>query len=80
MDIDSLVLKGNAGCFSNWHETKSKFFVDTEPNKSLEAKCYIQEEDVWPSRACQSVREGIEETVAAATRDVRSVVRFWAIF
>ena len=33
MDIDSLVLKGKAGCFPNWHETQSKFAVDTEPNK-----------------------------------------------
>ena len=39
MDIDSLELKGKASCFPNWHETQSKFSVDTEPNKSLEANC-----------------------------------------
>ena len=37
--IDSLVLKGKAGCFPNWHEIQLKFYVDTEPNKPLEAKC-----------------------------------------
>ena len=64
MGIDSLVLKGKVGCFPNWHEIQLKFFVDTEPNKPLAAKCYTREEDVWPSRAYQSVREGIEEIVA----------------
>ena len=39
MDIDSLVLKGKASCFPNWHETQLKFFVDTEPIKPLEANC-----------------------------------------
>ena len=53
MDIDSLVLKGKTSCFPNWHETQSKFYVDTEPNKPLEANCYTREEDVWPRRACQ---------------------------
>ena len=69
MDIDSLVLKGKASYFSNWHETQSKFYVDTEPNKSLEAKSYTREEDAWPSQACQSAREGIEEiaTTTATT-------------
>ena len=66
MDTDSLVLKGKAGYFLNWHETQSKFSMDIEPNKPLEAKCCTREEDVWPSQECQSVREGIEETVAAA--------------
>ena len=65
MDIDSLVLKGKASCFLNWHETQLKFYVDTEPNKPLEANCCIREEDVWPSQACQSAREGIEKTVVA---------------
>ena len=69
MDIDSLVLKGKAGCFSNWHEIQSIFSVDTEPNKPLEANCCTWEEDVWPSQACQSAREGIEETVAAAVTE-----------
>ena len=66
MDIDSLVLKGKVGCFPNWHETQSKFSVDTEFNKPLEANCCTREEDAWPSRACQSAREGIEEIAAAA--------------
>ena len=65
MDIDSLVLKDKAGCFPNWHETQSKFTVDIEPNKPLKAKCYTREEDAWPSQACQSAREGIEETATA---------------
>ena len=59
MDIDSLVLKGKTGCFPNWYEKQSKFSVDTEPKKPLEAKYYTQEEDVWPSWACQRVRGGI---------------------
>ena len=67
MDIDSLELKGKASCFPNWHETQSKFSVDTEPNKPLEANYWTQKEDAWPSRACQSAREGIEETAAATT-------------
>ena len=66
MDIDSLELKGKAGCFSKWHETQSKFSVNTEPNKPLKANCCTREEDAWPRRACQSAREGIEETAAAA--------------
>ena len=66
MDIDSLVLKGKAGCFPNWYETQSKFSVDTKPNKPLEANYCTREEDVWPSRACQSAREGIEETATTA--------------
>ena len=45
MDIDSLVLKDKTGCFPNWHETQSKFSVDTKPNKPLEANCYTREED-----------------------------------
>ena len=53
MDIDSLVLKGKAGCFPNWHETQSKFSLETKPNKPLEAKCCTWEEDVWPSQACK---------------------------
>ena len=65
MDIDSLVLKGKVGCFSNWHETQSKFYVDTKSNKLIEAKCCTQEEDAWPSQPCQSAREGIEEIVVA---------------
>ena len=63
MNIDSLVLNGKASCFPNWHEKQSKFFVDTESNKPLETKYCTREEDVWPSRVCQSAREGIEETV-----------------
>ena len=69
MDIDSLVLKGKAGCFPNRHEIQSKFSVDTEPNKPLKTNCCTREEDVWPSRACQSARKGIEETVAAAATE-----------
>ena len=65
VDTVSLVLKGKVGCFPNWHETQSKFSVDIEPNKPLEAKCYTREEDAWPSRAWQSAREGIEEIAAA---------------
>ena len=72
MDIDSLVLKGKAGCFPNWYEIQSIFSVDTEPNKPLEANCCTREEDVWPSQACQSAREGIEETIVAA------VIKTWA--
>ena len=69
MDIDSLVLKGKAGCFPNWHETQLKFSVNTEPNKPLEVNCCTQEEDAGSSQACQSAREGIEEIVAfAATK------------
>ena len=70
MDIDSLVLKGKASCFPNWHETQSKFFVDTEPNKLLETNCCTREEDVWPSQACQSAREGIERIVAATATKI----------
>ena len=66
MDIDSLVLKGKASCFPNWHKTQLKFSVNTEPNKPLEAKCCTREEDAWLSRPCQSAREGIEEITAAA--------------
>ena len=66
VDIDSLVLKDKAGCFPNWHEIQSKFSLDTELNKLLEAKCCTQEEGAWPIQACQSAREGIEE-IAAAT-------------
>ena len=69
MDIDSLVLKGKADCFPNWHETQSKFFVDTEPNKSLKSNCCTRDEDAWPSRACQSAKEGVEETITAATTE-----------
>ena len=72
MDINSLVLKGKTGCFPNWYEIQSKFFVDTKPNKPLEANCCTWEEDAWPSRACQSARKGIEETVAAATTETRA--------
>ena len=68
VDIDSLVLKGKTGCFLNLHETQSKFPMNNDPNKPLEAKCCTREEDAWQSRACQSVREGIEETaIVAAT-------------
>ena len=70
MDIDSLVLKGKVGCFPNQHETQSKFYVDIKPNKSLEANCCTREKDVWPSRACQSAREGIEETVVVAATKI----------
>ena len=70
MDIDSLVLKGKAGCFPNWHEIQSKFYVDTELSKPLEVNCCTQEEDAWPSRACQSAREGIEETTVAAATEI----------
>ena len=49
MDIDSLELKGKTGCFPNWHETQSKFSVDTEPNKPLVANCCTREEDAWLS-------------------------------
>ena len=74
MDIDSLVLKGKAGCFLNWHETQSKFSMDTKPNKPLEAKCCTREEDVWLSHECQNVREGIEETAAAAATTETTVI------
>ena len=49
MEIDSLVLKGKAGCFPNLHEIQSKFSIDTKPNKPLEANCCTREEDAWPS-------------------------------
>ena len=39
--------------------------MDTEFNKPLKAKCCTQEEDMWPSLACQSAREEIEETATA---------------
>ena len=35
--MDSLLLKGKAGCFPNWHEVQSKLSLDIEPNKLLEA-------------------------------------------
>ena len=66
MDIGSLVLKGKAGCFPNWHEIQSKFSVDTEPNKPLEANCCTQKEDAWPRRACQRAKEGTKEEIVAA--------------
>ena len=69
MDIDSLVLKGKTSYFSNWHETQSKFFVNIELNNPLETNYCIWEEDAWPSRACQSAREGIEETIAVAATE-----------
>ena len=72
MDMDSLVLKGKTGCFPNWHETQSKFSVDIEPNKSLEANRYTREKDAWPSQACQSASKGIEETAAAAAIETRA--------
>ena len=72
MDIDSLVLKCKASCFPNWHETQSKFSVDTESNKPLESKCCTQEEDVWPSWACQNARERIEETAATGNSECGS--------
>ena len=72
MDIDSLVLKGKADCFPNWHETQSKFSVDTKPNKHLKANCYTREEDAWSSRVCQSAREGIEETVVVVAIETRA--------
>ena len=74
MDIDSLVLKGKVDCFPNWHETQLKLSVDTKPNRPLEAKCCTRKEDAWPSWACQSVREGIEETTIAATTTETGVV------
>lgn len=67
INIDSLVLKGKVGYFPNWHETQSKFSLDTKPNKLLEDRCCTKKEDVWLSRACQSAREWIEETTATAT-------------
>ena len=73
VDIDSLVLKGKAGCFPNWHETRSKFSIDTKPNKSLEANCCTWEEDVWPSQVCQSTRERIEETTAVAVTEIGAI-------
>ena len=48
------------------------FSMDIEPNKPLKAKCCIREEDAWPRWACQSVREEIEETVTAATTEIRA--------
>ena len=65
VDIDSLLLKGKAGCVPNQNKIQSKFFVDTEPHKPLEAKCCTWKVDAWPSRACQRVRKGIEETTVA---------------
>ena len=56
VNIDLLVLKGKASCFPNSHETQSKFFVDIEPNKPLEANSWTWEEDVWPSWACHKRR------------------------
>ena len=79
MDIDSLELKGNVDCFPNWHETQSKFSVDTEPNKPLEANCCTQEEDAWPSQARQSAREGIEETAATVAPETWATSGRWKI-
>ena len=70
MDIDSLVLKCKTSCFPNWYEIQSKFSIDIEPNKPLEANCCTREEDAWPSQACQSAREGIERIVAATATKI----------
>ena len=54
--------------------------MDTKPNKPLEAKCCTQEEDAWPSWACQSAREGIEETVAAvAATETEAICGRWRL-
>ena len=42
--MDSLLLKGKAGCFPNRHEVQSKLPLDTEPNKPLEANYCTQED------------------------------------
>ena len=79
MDIDSLVLKGKAGCFPNWHETQSKFYVDIKPNKPLEANYCTREEDAWPRRACQRAREGTEEIVAVAVIETEAISGRWRL-
>ena len=66
MDIDSLELKGKAGCFPNWHEVQSKLSLNTEPNKPLEANYCTWEEGAWLRQDCQSARECKEETAVAA--------------
>ena len=73
VDINSLVLKGKVGYFPKWHETQSKFSVDIEPNKPLEANRYTREKDAWPSQACQSAREEIEETLAVAATETEAI-------
>ena len=72
-------MKGKAGSFPNWHETQSRFSVDIEPNKPLEATCYTREEDAWPSRVCQSAREGNEETIAAAATETWATSERWRL-
>ena len=80
MDVDSLVLKGRAICFPNWHKTQSRFFVDTKPNKPLETNYYTWEEDVWPNWACQSAREWIEETTATVAIKIGATSRRRKLF
>ena len=62
--MDSLLWKGKVGCFPNWHETQSKFSLETGPNKPLETSCCTQENDACLSRECQSDKEGEDEVVA----------------
>ena len=42
--MDSLLLKGKAGCFPNRHEVQSKLSLNTEPNRPLEANYCTQED------------------------------------
>ena len=48
--------------------------METKLNKLIEAKCCTREEDVWLSHECQNVREGIEETAAAAATTETTVI------
>ena len=60
--MNSLLLKGKAGYFPNWHEVQSKLSLDTEPNGPLEVNCCTREDGAWPRRECQSAKDGKEET------------------
>ena len=68
-EIKSLLLKGKALCFPNWHSTQSKDSDSIDLNWPLVAKEWIREIDAYPKWECHKLRviDGDREGVAAYT-------------
>ena len=67
--IDSLLLKGKAGCLPSWHGIQSNGLEETEPNRPLDTKVLIRGRETWPRRECHNLMEVEAAKTGAETNE-----------
>ena len=75
--MDSLLLKGKAGCLPSWHGIQSKGLEETELNRSLDTKVFMWGKEIWLRRECHnSMKE--EATITSAETMKKECEVKWA--